>query len=480
MTADAAWPQAKVGDLIIDLQPGFACGAHNSNGAGVPHFRPMNVSTEGRIDRSVLKFVGLEFANRPQQRLRHGDVLFNNTNSPELVGKTALFTDDDEPAFSNHMTRLRPDPTRVEPEFLALMLHQVWRSGWFAVHCNNHVSQASIGRAVLEALEIPLPPLDIQRSIGALNARVSGSRRGAVRHLSSASLALDRFRQSVLAAACSGRLTADWRADNPTQSATALLAELAVTQSANNDRYRAAKAVEPSMTDLREDDLPASWAIAPLHQLIEPGRPITYGILKPGLHLEGGVPYVRVTDFKTGTVSLVNIRRTSELIATGYRRSVLRAGDLLFAIRGTFGHIAFVPPQLDGGNITQDTARLALDPRVSREYVALALRSPTVQRRIADAAKGVTVRGVNLGDLRELLLPLPPRPEQDEIVRRVHNFLAAADTIKDRMDQVTHAVERSAQKLAAASFQRPSASRFRSTSVPTILLKPASAAEVEQ
>ncbi len=201
MNAAAAWPQVKIGDLIIDLQPGFACGAHNSSGTGVPHLRPMNVSTEGRIDRSVLKFVGLEFANRPEQRLRRGDVLFNNTNSPELVGKTALFTEDDEPAFSNHMTRLRPDPTRIDPEFLALMLHQAWRSGWFALHCNNHVSQASIGRGVLEALEISLPPLEIQRSIGALNARVSGSRRVAVQHLYSARVAIDRFRQSVLAQA---------------------------------------------------------------------------------------------------------------------------------------------------------------------------------------------------------------------------------------------------------------------------------------
>jgi hypothetical protein len=55
--------------------------------------------------------------SRPEVRLTPGDVVFNDTNSPELVGKTALF-DDDAPAFSNHMTRLRVNPDELDPGYL--------------------------------------------------------------------------------------------------------------------------------------------------------------------------------------------------------------------------------------------------------------------------------------------------------------------------------------------------------------------------
>ena len=153
------WPEVSLGSLLVDIQPGYSSGVHNSSGNGVPHFRPMNVSSAGRIDRTVLKFVDPS-SGRSDLRLRRGDVLFNNTNSPELVGKTALFEDDDAPAFSNHMTRLRVDTSLLDPGFLALRLHQTWREGWFANHCNNHVSQASISREVLRTMPIELPPLD--------------------------------------------------------------------------------------------------------------------------------------------------------------------------------------------------------------------------------------------------------------------------------------------------------------------------------
>lgn len=194
------WPVAPLGSLLTDIQPGFASGKHNLSGVGIPHFRPMNVSSEGRIDRAVLKFVD-PTTGRPELRLRRGDVLFNNTNSPELVGKTALFDGDDMPAFSNHMTRLRVDPSCLDAGYLALRLHQAWREGWFAAHCNNHVSQASIGREVLRTFEIALPPLPLQRAIYELGMAVDDRRAAAVTRLQAARQALDRFRQAVLAMA---------------------------------------------------------------------------------------------------------------------------------------------------------------------------------------------------------------------------------------------------------------------------------------
>lgn len=108
------WTVCTVGDVIADIQPGFASGAHNQEGRGVPHLRPMNISRDGRIDLSFVKFV----EDQGGPRLQAGDVLFNNTNSPELVGKTAIVWGDEDWAFSNHMTRLRSS-NGISSEFIA-------------------------------------------------------------------------------------------------------------------------------------------------------------------------------------------------------------------------------------------------------------------------------------------------------------------------------------------------------------------------
>ena len=153
------WAETTLGDgLVLDIQPGFACGGHNQSGDGVPHMRPMNVNEAGRLDLSVVKFVPASEMSRDERWVRKGEVLFNNTNSPELVGKTAYYHLPQPRAFSNHMTRVRCRKEYLDPRFCAMVLHQKWRERYFETACNNHVSQASISRSVLEETPIAFLP----------------------------------------------------------------------------------------------------------------------------------------------------------------------------------------------------------------------------------------------------------------------------------------------------------------------------------
>ncbi len=146
----------------MEAQTGFASGVHNQSQEGVAHLRPMNVSRNGVIDLAEIKYVS---ATAGKHRLEPDDILFNNTNSDILVGKTALFSKEGEYAFSNHMTRLRFPKESVHPKFMAFRLHSFWIEGLFKSICNNHVSQASVSTKALADLEVALPSLDEQRLI---------------------------------------------------------------------------------------------------------------------------------------------------------------------------------------------------------------------------------------------------------------------------------------------------------------------------
>ena len=163
------WARTTLADLGVQAQPGCASGANNRLGTGVVHLRPMNVSRDGRLDLRDVKYV----EDKSDRRIQHGDVMFNNTNSAELVGKTAYVQAQTPLAFSNHMTRLRPRHG-LDAGFLAHQLHALWMSGYFQRICSNHVNQASVATRRLLETELAVPPLVEQRQIvGALEAHLS-------------------------------------------------------------------------------------------------------------------------------------------------------------------------------------------------------------------------------------------------------------------------------------------------------------------
>jgi type I restriction enzyme S subunit len=147
--------------------------------------------------------------------------------------------------------------------------------------------------------------------------------------------------------------------------------------------------------------------VAKLEEVVSATRKITYGILKPGDDQPGGIPYIRVVDIQNSRVNWRGLKRTTQKIAQEYKRSSLRAGDLLISIRGHVGRMAITPRECEGANITQDTARLAIEGARS-EFVKAQLETDSARHWMAQRTRGAAVQGINLGDLRQFPLILPP------------------------------------------------------------------------
>jgi restriction endonuclease S subunit len=197
-------------------------------------------------------------------------------------------------------------------------------------------------------------------------------------------------------------------------------------------------------------ELPAGWAYATLDELTVPSRPICYGILMPKDHVEDGVPYVKVKDFSRGPLDVAALRRTAPEIAEKYRRSSLVGGDVLISIRGTYGRVVIAPESLTGGNITQDTARVAPVAELDRDYLAWFLQCPDAQGYFRRVARGVAVKGVNIRDLKHLVVPLPPRAEQERIVAAIEEHLSRLAAAVSALRSVRCRYERGLAPLLAA------------------------------
>lgn len=199
--------------------------------------------------------------------------------------------------------------------------------------------------------------------------------------------------------------------------------------------------------------VPAHWDVAPLRRLIQAERRITYGIVQPGEPDEGGRYMIRGQDYSTGWASPDTVFRVSDAIELPYKRARLAAGDIVMTIVGAgVGNLAIVPDWLDGANITQTTARIAIDAAIAdTHFVAAVLQGPVGRRSVEAFAKGAAQPGLNLEHVKIFPVTLPPLKEQREIVAFIENETAAIDPMMAEAERATALLkERRAALISAA------------------------------
>ena len=157
------WNFTELRDLISDVKNGFASGKRDEK--GIVQVRMNNLTTDGRLLLgSYLKVPIPENING--WLLKPNDFLFNNTNSIDLVGKSAIFKGAPFPCtFSNHFTRIRFKENLVLPELILYHFIAQWEKGYFKSVAIRHVGQAAVHTEYLLRLKIPLPPLNEQKKI---------------------------------------------------------------------------------------------------------------------------------------------------------------------------------------------------------------------------------------------------------------------------------------------------------------------------
>ncbi len=459
----ATWPKTSLGEVLTDIQPGFACGAHSRGGDGVPHLRPMNVSTDGQISLADLKLVPQAAADDAGKWIKRGDVLFNNTNSPELVGKTAYYDLPEPRAFSNHMTRLRVNRERLDPRYCAVWLHQVWRDGEFAERCNNHVSQASISRDVLRELEIPLPPLAEQKriveAIERLTARVDATRA----RLANVPGILKRFRQAVLAAACSGRLTEDWREANPAvPNSVSLLRDLdgllrtrwdAVQNQRGIGRPRKYKEPpEPTVQWL--DELPESWTWASIGHLCAMDVGFAFRSKEFG---EEGTRLLRGENIEPGALRWTDTAYWPDRDTAPYEHLMIKQGDIILGmdrpVISTGLKIARAKASDLPCILVQRVMRLASPHPVVTSFVHMVMQSIAFTHHLVGEQTGSDLPHVSGDTIASFAVPVPPLAEQAEIVRRVESLMKLADAIEHRVAAAHGRADKLTQSILARAFR---------------------------
>lgn len=339
-----------------------------------------------------------------------------SSGSKSVVGKTAQALENWDGAFGAFCGVLRSSP-QLNSHYVGLFLR--------TRDYRHRISELSAGTNInnlkaehFSEIEVPVAPLAEQRRIVAKLERLLGQVDGCQQRLAKIPALLKRFRQAVLGAACSSRLTVDWR---------------------GND-------------ESADDGFPRGWEQKTLDSIFTVKTGGTPSRQIPAYFEKGTIRWIKTSEVQNG-----DIIQTEEFITERATREsnakVFPTGTLLVAMygegktRGQIGRLTFPAATnqacaaLINTSLPQTTNRYVFYYLLSQYY---ALRAQSV---------GGNQPNLNLGIVKGWNVPVPPLPEQQEIVRRIESLFALADRIEARFAQGQKRVDSITQAILAKAFR---------------------------
>ena len=157
---EKGWKTGTIRDVIQEARYGASRPA--VEGGHYPYLRMNNITYGGDLDLSDTKRINVPEAELPKCTVRRGDVLFNRTNSKELVGKTCVYNRDEMMVLAGFVIRVRVNDS-VLPEFLAAFLNAGFSKHMLLNMCKSAIGQANINAQEMQDIEIYIPPISSQQ-----------------------------------------------------------------------------------------------------------------------------------------------------------------------------------------------------------------------------------------------------------------------------------------------------------------------------
>ena len=172
-TNEKGWNTGNIRDVVSEVSYGSSRPA--VDGGRYPYLRMNNITYGGELDLSDTKRIDIPDNELTKCTVRRGDVLFNRTNSKELVGKTCVYNRDEMMVLAGFVIRVRVNE-KVLPEFLSAFLNTDFSKKMLLGMCKTAIGQANINAQELQNIGLYIPPIDLQQEFVDFKTQVDKSK----------------------------------------------------------------------------------------------------------------------------------------------------------------------------------------------------------------------------------------------------------------------------------------------------------------
>ena len=394
------WEWCRLKEITTELKYGTS--EKSSLEGKIPVLRMGNITTNGTIDYSNIVFSSNE-EDIKEFLLTKGNLVFNRTNSSDLVGKTAIYRGEIPAIFAGYLIKIAL--LKVNPEYTNLVMNSSYYRKWCYSVKSDAVNQSNINAEKLSNLLISLPPLAEQHRI-VQKIEQPFTLVDTIENLKEQLKSdVKRAKNQVLNYAIAGKLTHQDPNDEP---AEALLKRIGKTTT--------------TATDTPYEKLPKGWAWCRLGDCFEWGS--------------GGTPKSTIKEYYDGDIPWLVIGDLNDSYINGSERTITKLGlqnssaklvpkgTLLIAMYGSIGKLGIANREL----ATNQAIAFALENEINMKYLFYYLLS--IRSDLNRLGKGATQLNISQTVLKSYPFPLPPIAEQHRIVEKIETFFASFDQIE--------------------------------------------------
>lgn len=388
-------------------------------------------------------------ASLTKRRLKDGDLLIEiSGGGPEQpVGRTVLIDNEvlsfnnDLPKVCTNFLRLARPNNKINSKYLNYYLVNFYNSGEISKYQSGSNNLRNLKFKEYETINIPVAPLPEQKRIveklDSLLVQVDTIQQ----RLNNLPDIIKRFRQSVLAAAVSGKLTEQWRGENP------------VTSMNSYDYF------DKKLGDVENKEYygepPASWCwvrFGSLVKLINGDRGKNYP--NKSEYVKVGVPFINTGHIDPdGSLSISRMNFITKDKFKSLGSGKIQTNDLVYCLRGaTMGKTAIVN-NFEKGAIASSLVIVRPSDSVNYKFAHYFLISPQAKDLITKFDNGSAQPNLSAKSLAMYPLCLPSLKEQTEIVRLVEQYFALADTLEKNLANAKQRVDNLTQSILAKAFR---------------------------
>lgn len=443
MAMPEGWEEVSIGQ-ICDLVNGKAFKPTDWTATGLPIVRIQNLNKSG----AKFNYYGGKIESK--FLVENGDLLFAWSGTPGTSFGAHVWAGP-KAVLNQHIFNIKFSRNAIDTNFFKYAINQTLDEQIEKAH--GGVGLRHVTKGKFEETRVPLPPLSEQRRIIAKIDSLSAKTERARDHLNHVPRLVAAYRQAVLVAAFTGRLTADWRRNiECVQSAAELVAATDEPGRSRGGRD-ATDAIKPGQAALsiNKPDLhaPENWAWVRLARIARQETGHTPSRSNPE-YWDGGVPWIGIRDAGAHHGRLIH--HTNQTISDlGLRNSsarLLPAGTVCLSRTASVGYVTIMGvPMATSQDFATWTCTDALDPK----YLMYALMAEG--ERIRDFGEGSTHTTIYFPEIRALHICLAPKLEQAEIVRRVEAAFSWIDRLASEAMSARKLIDHLDQAILSKAFR---------------------------
>ncbi|MBQ3776623.1 MAG: restriction endonuclease subunit S [Fibrobacter sp.] len=429
----ANWEWVRLGDVASDFQYGSAEKSQVEGKVAV--LRMGNINRQGQIDYGDLVYTSND-AEIAKYLLNKNDVLFNRTNSPEWVGKTAIYKGEIPAIYAGYIIRIRP---HFNSDYLNYLMCSDYERNWSKEVKTDGVHQSNINAQKLIAFAIPLPPLAEQQRIVAKIEEAFAEIDAIEKNKELLKTHIKQTRQKILDLAIHGKLVPQDENDEP---ASVLLERITRDnphyEKMGLDERRKTKdergfkdkchsreggnLLAPISKDEIPFDIPENWIWCRLKDIANYGECDNVEVK----HIPETAWILELEDIEKDSGKILHFFSKSERQINGVRHQ-FEKGDVLYSKLRTYLNKVLVAS--NDGYCTTEIMPIKTT-FISNHYLCMVLRSRYFLDYTAMCGYGVKMPRLSTNDAKNGLIPLPPLNEQFRIVAKIEELFSALDQME--------------------------------------------------